>query len=162
MKNTVIYYGSTTGTCEDIANRIANALGIEAKNVSDMGADAASYDVLVLGTSTWGDGDLQDDWYAGVETLKGLDLKGKTVAIFGVGDSAGYSYTFCGGMRAIYDAAIEAGATVLAGPSKEGYTFDDSAAVIDGKFVGVALDEANEPEKTDERLAPMIEAIKNL
>ncbi len=162
MKNTAIYYGSTTGTCEDIANRIANALGIEAKNVSDMGADAASYDVLVLGTSTWGDGDLQDDWYAGVETLKGLDLKGKTVAIFGVGDSAGYSYTFCGGMRAIYDAAIEAGATVLAGPAKDGYTFDDSAAVIDGKFVGVALDEANEPEKTDDRLAPMIDAIKNL
>ena len=46
MKNTVIYYGSTTGTCEDIANRIANALGIEAKNVSDMGADAASYDEI--------------------------------------------------------------------------------------------------------------------
>jgi len=161
MKKTIVYYGSTTGTCEDIAGRIASALGVEAKSAAEFSADAASYDTLVLGTSTWGAGELQDDWYGAIDTLKGLDLKGKTVAIFGCGDSASYPDTFCGGMKALYDAAKEAGATVIEGPSKDGYSFDDSEAVVDGKFVGVALDELNEPDKTDERLSPMIEAVKN-
>lgn len=59
---TVIYYGSTTGTCEDIANRIAAALGgADVKNASELGADAADYDLILLGTSTWGDGEVQDD-----------------------------------------------------------------------------------------------------
>jgi len=163
MKKTVIFFGSTTGTCEDIAGRIASALDVsDVRSAADFGADAADFDILVLGTSTWGDGELQDDWYGAIDTLKGLDLKGKTIAIFGCGDSYSYPDTFCGGMKAIYDAAIESGAAVLEGPSTEGYSFNESEAVIDGKFVGVALDEMNEPEKTDERLAPMIEAIKNL
>lgn len=163
MKKTVIYYGSTTGTCEDLAGRIGSALGVsDVKSAAEFGADAADYDVLVLGTSTWGEGDVQDDWYDALDTLKGLNLSGKTVAIFGCGDSQSYPDSFCGGMKAIYDAAVEAGATVLEGPSTEGYSFSSSNAVVNGKFVGVALDEVNEPEKTDARLAPMISAIKNL
>lgn len=163
MKKAVVYYGSTTGTCEDLANRIASKLGIsDVKNVQDFGADAAGYDVLVLGTSTWGAGDLQDDWAAAVDTLKSLDLKGKTVAIFGCGDSQGFSDTFCGGMKALYDAAVEAGATVVGQVDAAGYSYDSSDAVVDGKFVGLALDEVNEPDKTDDRIdawAPAIEAV---
>lgn len=163
MKKTVIYYGSTTGTCEEIAGRIASALGIsDVKSAADFGPDAAGYDVLVLGTSTWGDGDVQDDWYGELDTLKNLDLGGKTVALFGCGDAEGYPDTFCGGMRALYDAAVAAGATVLEGPSTDGYSFEGSDAVIDGRFVGVALDEVNEPEKTDDRLAALIQAVKGL
>lgn len=162
MKKTVIFYGSTTGTCEDLANRLAGELGVEAKSAAEFSADAAGYDVLVLGTSTWGEGEVQDDWYGALDTLKSLNLAGKTVALFGCGDSSSYPDSFCGGMKALYDAAVEAGATVLEGPSADGYSFSSSEAVVDGKFVGVALDELNEPEKTDERLAPMIEAVKNL
>lgn len=163
MKKTVIYYGSTTGTCEDIANRIASSLGVsEVKSASEFDQDAATYDVLVLGTSTWGYGDIQDDWCDKLDTLKGLDLSGKTVAIFGCGDSAGYPDTFCAGMKALYDAAVATGAAVLEGVPAGGYSFDGSDAVVDGKFVGVAIDEMNEPDKTGDRLAQMIEALKNL
>lgn len=49
------------------------------------------YDVLVLGTSTWGAGELQDDWYDGVKVLKKADLSHKFVALFGCGDSDSYS-----------------------------------------------------------------------
>ena len=114
----------------------------------------------MLGSSTWGAGDLQDDWYDGVSLLQGSDLSGKTVAIFGVGDSEGYSDTFCGSMRAIYDAVEKAGAKVVGAVSTDGYTFDDSDSVIDGKFVGLALDETNEADKTDERIDAWVEEIK--
>ena len=121
-------------------------LGVEAINVSDFNADVvAENDNLILGTSTWGAGELQDDWYDGINVLKGADLSGKTVAIFGCGDAESYSDTFCGAMKEIYDAAQ--GANILPGVSTDGYTFDDSEAVVDGKFVGLALDDVNEDDR---------------
>ena len=155
----IVYYGSTTGTCEDLAGRIGKALGAEVKNVSELDSSAVDADLLVLGTSTWGAGDVQDDWYSALDTLKGLSLAGKKVAIFGCGDSASYPDTFCGGMKAVYNAALAAGATIVGEVSTEGYQFDDSEAVVDGKFVGLALDEMNEPDKTDERISAWVATL---
>lgn len=161
MKPTVVVYGSSTGVCESVAEKIASNLGVEAISVADLDASViASHDNLILGTSTWGAGEMQDDWYDGVKTLQSAGLAGKTVALFGCGDSESYPDTFCGGMKELYDAAIKAGATVLDGVPTDGYTFDDSEAVADGKFVGLALDEVNEDSLTDERIDAWIEAVK--
>ncbi len=158
---TIIYYGSTTGTCEDLANRLATALGgATVKNASEIGSEAADYDLILLGTSTWGDGDLQDDWYDAVETLKGLPLAGKKVAVFGVGDCESYPDTFCGGMKALYDAAKEAGADVIGSVDAAAYNYSDSASVVDGRFVGLALDETNEADKTDDRIAAWVASLQ--
>ena len=122
----------------------------------------ANNDNLILGTSTWGAGDMQDDWYDGIRTLKDSGLAGKTVALFGCGDSESYPDTFCGGMKELYDAVIDAGATVLPGVSTDGYTFDDSDAAVEGAFVGLALDDLNESDQTEERINNWLEAIKPL
>lgn len=162
MKKTVIVYGTSTGTCEELANKIGGKLGVDnIINVTDLDSSViADNDNLILGTSTWGAGEMQDDWYDGVKTLKSAGLAGKTVALFGCGDSESYPDTFCGGMKELYDAAVEAGATVLPGVSTDGYTYDDSDAVEDGKFLGLALDEVNEDDKTEERIDGWLEAIK--
>ena len=160
MGKTIVVYGSSTGTCEAIAGKIAEKLGVEAINVSDLTADViAENDNLLIGTSTWGAGELQDDWYDGVDTLKGADLSGKVVAVFGCGDSASYSDTFCGAMKELYDAAKAGGATVVGEVDIDGYTFDDSDAVVDNKFVGLALDDVNEDDKTDGRIDAWLEQI---
>lgn len=160
MKKTVVVYGSSTGTCEAIANTIASKLGVEAINVADLNdAVVAENDNLILGTSTWGAGELQDDWYDGVEVLKSADLTGKTVALFGCGDAESYPDTFCGAMAEIYN-AVKAQADVIGAVSTDGYTFDDSEAVIDGQFVGLALDDVNEDDKTEGRIDAWIDAIK--
>lgn len=160
MKKTVVVYGSSTGTCEAIANTIASKLGVEAINVADLNdAIVADNDNLILGTSTWGAGELQDDWYDGVEVLKGADLAGKTVALFGCGDAESYPDTFCGAMAEIYN-AVKDQANVIGAVSTDGYTFDDSEAVIDGQFVGLALDDVNEDDKTEGRIDAWIDAIK--
>ena len=164
MKKTAIIYGSSTGTCEDLAKRLADKLGIDAADVIDVanidGQTVAKYDNLILGTSTWGAGEMQDDWYEGVKTLKAAGLSGKTVALFGCGDSESYSDTFCGGMAELCNEVESAGAKVSGQVSTDGYTYDDSEAVVDGKFVGLALDEVNESDKTDERMDAWVEAIK--
>ncbi len=161
MKKTLVVYGSSTGTCQAIAEKIGEKLGAEVVDVASL-TDGQINDAenLILGTSTWGAGELQDDWYDGVEKLKGTDLNGKTVALFGCGDCESYSDTFCGGMEEIYSAVAEKGAKVVGEVSTDGYTFDDSAAVHDGKFVGLALDDVNEDDKTDERIDAWVENIK--
>ena len=159
MKKTVVVYGSSTGTCESIANTIADKLGTEAISVADMTADTiADNDVLLLGTSTWGAGELQDDWYDGIDVLKAADLEGKTVAIFGCGDAESYPDTFCGAMGEIYNALSDR-ATVVGGVSTDGYTFDDSDAVQNGQFVGLALDDVNESDKTEARIDAWIASL---
>lgn len=164
MNKTCIIYGSSTGTCQDLASRIAAKLGVDNADVFDAGSISAEqlegYQNLVLGTSTWGAGEMQDDWYDGVKAVKAANLNEKTVAIFGCGDSEGYSDTFCGGMGELYNAAKEAGAKVIGQVSTDGYTYDDSEAVVDGQFVGLALDEVNEDDKTDERIDAWVAAIK--
>lgn len=129
MRKTIVVYGSSTGTCEEIANRISLKLCADVINVTDLTADViASNENLILGTSTWGAGELQDDWYDGVNVLKSADLAGKTIALFGCGDSESYPDTFCGGMKELYD--VVKTANVIGAVSTEGYVFDDSEAVL--------------------------------
>lgn len=160
MKKTIVVYGSSTGTCEGIANEIASKLGTEAISASKLSANIiAENENLILGTSTWGSGEIQDDWYDGLKALKSSDISGKTVAIFGCGDSSSYSDTFCGGMAELYNTAKDGGAKVVGAVDASDYTFDGSEAVSDGMFVGLALDNDNEEYKTAERIDKWIEAI---
>lgn len=160
MSKTIVVYGSSTGTCESIAQTIASKLGAEVIAVSDLTAEQlAEADNILLGSSTWGAGELQDDWYDGIEIVKKADLSGKKVPVFGCGDSASYSDTFCSAMKELYDAAQEAGATLVGAVSTDGYEFDDSDAVVDGHFVGLALDDVNEDGKTEERIDAWIPTL---
>lgn len=150
MKKTGVFYGSTTGTTESVARTIAEKLGIPSSDVYDvskMTADVAgSYEALILGTSTWGDGELQDDWYDGIKVLKGMDLSGKTVALFGCGDSESYSDTFCDGMGILFNDLKNSGCRFIGAVPDADYTYSSSIAVTDNNFVGLAIDDINESD----------------
>ena len=160
MSKTIVIFGSSTGTCEAIAEKIGSRLGAEVLNVQDLTADVVdANDNLILGTSTWGAGELQDDWYDGINVLKSADLSSKTIALFGCGDCESYGDTFVGGIGELYDAIKNSGASIVGAVSTDGYTFDDSAAVVDGQFVGLPLDDVNEDDKTDGRIDAWIAQI---
>lgn len=164
MKKTGVFYGSTTGTTESVARMIANKLGISSGDVYDVSkltADVAgSYEALILGTSTWGDGELQDDWYDGIKVLKGMDLSGKTVALFGCGDSESYADTFCDGMGLLFNELKDSGCRFIGTVPATDYTYSSSVAVTDGCFVGLAIDDINESDKTEERITAWTETLK--
>ena len=160
MSKTIVIFGSSTGTCEAIAEKIGSRLGAEVLNVQDLTADVVdANDNLILGTSTWGAGELQDDWYDGINVLKSADLSSKTIALFGCGDCESYGDTFVGGIGELYDAIKNSGANFVGAVSTDGYTFDESAAVVDGQFVGLPLDDVNEDDKTDGRIDAWIAQI---
>ena len=153
MNTTIVIYGSSTGTCEAIAEKIAERLGCEAINVQDLTVEVVNENQnLILGTSTWGAGELQDDWYDGLKVLQDADLSGKTIALFGCGDCESYSDTFVGGIGELYNAIKDSGANFVGAVETDGYSFDDSEALVDGKFIGLPLDDVNEDDKTDERI----------
>ncbi|WP_018666503.1 flavodoxin FldA [Bacteroides gallinarum] len=166
MKKIGVFYGSSTGTCEDLANQIADKMGVSQSDVysaDKLTADLVKeYDLLIIGTSTWGDGELQDDWYDGVKVLKAADLSFKSVALFGCGDSESYCDTFCDGMGILYEDLKDSGCSFIGNKvSTDGYSYSSSIAVVDGAFVGLALDEVNESDKTAERIDAWTAELKS-
>ena len=55
-------------------------------------------------------------------------------------------------MGELYNGIRESGARFIGSVATDGYTFDDSEAVIDGKFIGLPLDDINEDDQTDSRI----------
>lgn len=163
MSKIGIFYGSTTGSTQHVAGLVAEALQVPSEQVHSVDKlDSAlvdEYDTLVLGTSTWGSGELQDDWYDALDILKAMDLSKHKVALFGCGDSMSYSDTFCAAMGEIYENLLATGATFVGKCSIEGYTFDESPAVVDNQFVGLAIDEDNEGDMTEARIKAWISSV---
>lgn len=162
MKKFGIFYGSTTGTTENVAGRIAKIMGIadeDVRNVAETAPSAlADYDTLILGTSTWGSGELQEDWYDFIDGAASLTLKGKRIALFGCGDET-MTDTFCNAVGTLYDRLLPTGATFVGQFDTEGYKYDESSAVRGDKAVGLLLDEVNHPELTDFRLRQWVGEI---
>lgn len=164
MKKVSIIYGSTTDNTKETAEKIAkklNEFNPQLKDVAKCSADDfTNAEVLILGTSTWGLGELQDDWYSMLSQLKSVDLSDKTIALFGLGDSSSYPDTFVDGMGELYEFFSEKNCKIIGFVPKSKYSFDNSIAVIDDEFVGLPIDADNESNLTDERVADWIEKIK--
>lgn len=161
MKNIGIFYGSTDGATQEIAKKLAEKLDADVFDVANRPIDEIEkYKNLIFGTSTWGIGDLQDDWEGFLPKLAAANLEGKTIALFALGDSQSYSETFVNSMSIIYNAIKDKGCTIVGAVDASPYDFDESESVIDGKFVGLALDEMNEYDQTEERIDNWIEILK--
>ena len=161
MSKVGIFYGTTTGVTEDIAHRIADKIdGADIFNIDGNEDKLNDYDVLLLGASTWGFGDLQDDWQTVLDELSNLDLQGKKVGYFGSGDQGTFSDTFMDGIAIIDEEIQKTGATIIGKTSTEGYEFNESRAAKNKEFLGLALDEVNQSELTDERIHAWVEQIK--
>lgn len=149
-----IFYASSTGNTEEVANKINERL--EDFELIDISRDGISKikecKSLVIGTPTWGSGDLQDDWDNCFEEFKLIDFSDKTVALFGLGDQDTYGDEFVNAMGTLYKVVESNGANIVGFTSIEGYDFEDSTAVIDDNFVGLVIDEDNQSDLTDSRI----------
>jgi len=160
-----IYYGSTSGNTQEVAEKIAQKLNVEKSDVHDVAnanANFSPYDVLLFGSCTLGYGDLQDDWDNYIEKVKSADLNGKKVALFGCGDSISYSDTFGDALGKIYNDIKNKGCRIIGQVSTDGYTYDSSEAIVDGQFIGLLIDNDNEYDQTDQRIACWTEDLKKV
>lgn len=156
---TGIFYGSTTGVTEEIANKVGKLLGADVMPASEIDK-VENYDFVIFATSTWGMGDLQDDWQGALDTLVTKNLSGKKVGFIGVGDQSSFGDTFVDGIGIIYDEIKDKGITVAGKTSTDDYSFSSSRAVVDDEFIGLVIDENNQSELTDERINSWVSKVK--
>ncbi|MCT4663811.1 MAG: flavodoxin [Flavobacteriales bacterium] len=165
MKKIGLFYGSDTGNTEEVAEKIQEMLGEDLVDTHDM-YDAEieqfdQYDQLILGLSTWHDGQLQSDWESFFEDFKKVDFTGKTIALYGLGDQYVYAEYFIDGVGMVAEVVLENGGTIVGKWSTDGYDHTESKAEMkEGTFIGLALDQDNQPDQTDERLEEWLEQIK--
>jgi flavodoxin I len=165
MTKVGIFFGTDTGNTRRIAKNIADVLttAIAAKPVNIRNASASSlldYDTLILGTPTYGEGQLPglstgnatESWEEFLPKMAGLDLNGKKVAIYGLGNQKGYPGEFVDAMFYLYEQFKQCGATMIGAWDTEGYNFKASKAVVDGHFIGLVLDQENQKDLTSARL----------
>ncbi len=116
MKKIIIVYGSTTGNTETLANLISDNITEDVKvcNVIDVDLeDIRDADLVLFGSSTWGYGDLQEDFNEFIENFSDDLLSGKDVAVFGCGDQDGFAEVFCEATETIKEKALECGANIV-------------------------------------------------
>lgn len=149
-----IFYATSTGNTQEVANKIYEKLdGFELIDISRDGiSKMKDCESLVIGTPTWGSGDLQDDWDDCYDELKSIDFSSKNVALFGLGDQDTYGDEFVNAMGTLYKVVNLKGANIVGFTSIEGYNFEDSTAVLDDEFVGLVIDEDNQSDLTDSRI----------
>ncbi len=157
-----IFFASSTGNTEEIANDISSALNqIETYNICDTSiSEVNNYDKVIFGISTWGEGDLQDDWEDIWDEFKELDFTNKTVALFGLGDQDSYGDEFVDALGIMYDSLKEKGANIIGFTSIDGYEFDESKAQRGDEFVGLVIDEDNQDDLSAQRVKEWTEKIK--
>ncbi len=160
-----LFYGSSTCYTEMAAEKIRDILGeefVDLHNIKDVDpSKMEDYAILILGMPTWDFGELQEDWAAVWEQLPGLNLQGKIVALYGLGDQFGYGEWFLDALGMLHDHIAPLGVSFVGYWPNEGYEFTSPKPLInDGKFlVGLALDEVNQYEMSDERLQQWCEQI---
>ncbi|MCF7498398.1 MULTISPECIES: flavodoxin FldB [unclassified Pseudoalteromonas] len=161
-----LFYGSTTCYTEIAAEKIRDIIGqdiVSLHNIKDEPLkNAEQFDFVIFGISTWDFGELQEDWESIWDDIKDVNLNGKTVALFGMGDQQGYGQWFQDALGMLHDEICDQAITLLGKwPNDDSYEFEASKALTeDGKqFVGLALDEDSQYELSDERIASWVEQV---
>ncbi len=166
MSKIGLFYGTDTGNTERVADMIKDKIGAELVEVHDVASvkveDFAKYDKLILGHPTWYYGELQSSWEDFWEDFKTIDFTGKQVACFGLGDQADYSEYFLDAMGFMHDIVLENGGTPAGYMSSESFEWDESQALTEDEefFVGLAIDEDQQPELTEARIDQWVEQIR--
>lgn len=160
-----LFYGSSLGNTETVAEKIRDLLTDHDVEMHDIAAsspeDFAPYDYLILGIPTWDYGQIQSDWDEFWTQLGSIDFSGKLVALFGLGDQFGYADYFLDAMGMLHDVVLEQGGSAFGYWSIDGYEFEESKALTQDKqyFVGLAIDEDQQPELTDERVEAWVAQV---
>ncbi|NOR74036.1 MAG: flavodoxin [Draconibacterium sp.] len=165
MKKKAIIYSFNTQKSKKVAEKIVAAFGdknIEAVNAEELTTEVfEKYDNFILSAPTWFDGELPNYWDEFVPDLEEMELKGKTFAVFGLGDQKGYSENFCDAIGILVEILEECGAKIIGKTSIDGYTYEASKAERDGHFVGLPVDQENQARLTSSRIENWVSQLNN-
>lgn len=163
-----IIFSTVTGNTDEIAQLIKTKLGdaaAEPADVSDVKPDSlAAYEALIVGAPTWNtDADTErsgTSWDEFIyEDLPNIDLSGKPVAVFGLGDGIGYADNFCEAIEEVHDAFQKQGANMVGYTDTKGVDYEESKSVRDGVFIGLPLDNTNYSDDSEKKVNAWLSSV---
>ena len=170
MRKIGLFYAPAKGSTEKIAKIIANKIGndkVEMVLVDENStiSEFDSFDKLIFGISTvgresWDAEYTKVGWDFFLPKVEQADFKGKTAAIFGLGNHILYADYFVDAMGFLGKKVIENGGKLVGYVDKDKYEFKHSEAIVDDKFLGLPIDEDTQEELTNERLEDWFSDIK--
>jgi len=168
MSKIGLFYGPMDGSVAKVARIIADKLGSEKLDLipvrSATSEDVNKYENIIFGISTigshtWARETPSKDWDEFLPELDKINYNGKIFALYGLGDSVTYSLHFVDSMGVLGELLIDREAKIIGQTPTEGYDFQDSEAIVDGKFIGLPLDEDYESDKTEGRIQNWLDII---
>ena len=159
-----LFFGSSTGNTEKVAKKIAAELGgliAESKDIKKSSVDDFDFvDGFIIGLSTVDEGLIQEDWRRFWDDIEDVDFDGKVVALFGLGDQEKYGKWFVDAIGIVDDKVTEMGAKVVGAWPTDGYKYEATKSIRDGKFVGLVIDEDNQADQPDARVKALCDIIR--
>lgn len=160
-----LFYGTQTGNTQTVAEYIQKEFGgnsvVDLHDVANAEtSDFEEYECIIIGCPTWNIGEIQADWEGIYEELDAIDFTGKKVAYFGAGDQIGYADNFQDAMGILEEKIASLGGTTVGYWPTDGYEHNESKAVKNGRFVGLAIDEDNQSDLTDTRVKTWVAQLK--
>ena len=163
MKKIGLFYATKANKTKEVAERIHKEFGEGLEIVPIENAwqnDFSAYDHFIVGASTWFDGELPTYWDELLPELRGINLKGKKVAIFGLGDQKHYPENFADGIGLLAEVFEEDGAKLVGFTSAKGYSFERSKALRGDQWCGLVIDLENQSELTEKRIKEWCKEVK--
>jgi flavodoxin I len=165
MNKIGLFYSFNTKKTSKIAEQIREKftdVEIDMVNVETVTSEQfIAYDNIICGVSTWFDGELPNYWDEFVPDLEDMDLSGKTIALFGLGDQKGYPENFLDGVGILGEIMENQGARLVGYTPVQGYTFESPRAVRGDKFMGLAIDYENQSSMNEERVLAWIGQLRS-
>ena len=164
MKKIGLFYGGATAKTAVVALKIQEAFDEnEVVLIPIEGATRKEFESfynIIAGTSTWFDGELPTYWDEFLPEIESIDMTGKKVALFGLGDQERYPDNFVDGIGILAEAFTKSNAELVGFMPVSDYQFTQSRAVKEGHFLGLALDVENQSEQTEERILKWVAELK--
>jgi flavodoxin I len=161
-----LFYGSSTGNTEAVSFQMKEEIDSRdnwSAEVHNIGATSPEkmleYDYMIMGIPTWNTGELQDDWDIFLPNFGNMDMSGKKVAMFGLGDQNGYGYNFLDALGLLADEVLKANGFVLGMWKTEKYEYEESKAEIEDHFMGLGVDQEGQNEMTTQRIKDWVKQV---
>jgi len=171
MKKIGLFYWPIKGNVETVAKKIKEVYGADEVDIIDLSKAEPKhlfhYQNLIMGCSTvgsesWEDATEDNIWYKFLHKMEddNIDLNGKKLAIYGLGDQMRYPYNFVDGMERVFSHIVNHNITHIAQWPNEGLTFKESLALHDNMFRGLAIDLDNDEDEAGATITKWVEMIK--
>jgi flavodoxin I len=163
MEKIALIYSFNTKKTSQAAHKIAENFGdtveqINAETLTEK--QFLSYKKIILGVPTWFDGELPNYWDEFVPALEDLDLKGKTVAVFGNGNHKEYPENFVDGVGILGKLVEKRGARLVGFTPAKNFVFERSEALRGEQLIGLALDFENQASQVSGKIKKWVEQLK--